>query len=349
MYQETKTLLLGCVPVIEHMSRIQKETILKFDVNLKFKYWYAVSYGDLKVLKSEDYMKTVTAPEDLTIFKQNMYNIMRQMSPSDLKHVLGVYEKVLYDIDIEDDDMNPKASRWMYTICCCLREQIDIITYKEPVSMRTWMNKSYNGFFIPYGWGALVPALQQPTNTQTTKTLLLGCVPVIEHMPRIQQETILKFDVNSKFKDWYAVSYGDLKALTSEDYMKTVTTPGDLTIFKQNMYNIMMQMSPEDLKHVLGAYEKALYDIDIEDDDMNPTALRWMHTICCCLREQIDISNYKEPISMQAWLDQNYNGLFERDRWGALVPALQQPTNTAFDSFGGGGRMFCMRCSKCFQ
>ena len=79
--------------------------------------------------------------------------------------------------------------------------------------------------------------------SQATTKLLLECIPVIEHMSKMAQETILKFDVNSYFKEWYNVSYGDLKARTNEYYMKTVTTPKDFADFCKNKYEIMREMS----------------------------------------------------------------------------------------------------------
>ncbi len=105
-------------------------------------------------------------------------------------------------------------------------------------------------------------------------------------------------------------------------------------------------MSPIDMHYVFDAYCKELYGRDIEDYDINPKASMWMSAILSDLKENIDmIHDDIEPPNMGTWLNQHYPGLFQRHEW-RFVPVQHQPTNTAYYSFGRGGRMVCMRCSK---
>jgi hypothetical protein len=183
--------------------------------------------------------------------------------------------------------------------------------------------------------------------SQDTKRLLLGCIPVITHMSKIKPETISQFNVNLHFGEWYSFSYNDLLRVRQNDrYMKNVTAPEGLNKFMQQKNIKMNQMSLNDLLHVLVRYCKELYDIDMEEYDLNPKASRWMTKIITDIKETIDkIPGDTEVIYMQKWLDQCYTGLFEHNGW-RIVPTHQQPTNTAYHSFGGGERMVCMTCSK---
>jgi hypothetical protein len=183
--------------------------------------------------------------------------------------------------------------------------------------------------------------------SENTRKLLLGCIPVIKHMSEIKKETILQFDVNSNFMAWYNVSYGDLKATKTEEHMKNVTTPETLAGFETRKHNAIREMTLPDMKHVHKMYGRLLFEDDIEEYDMNPTASTWMFHIFSTLDHNIDMSNNTDLVGLARWINQHYIGIFQYNNLGELVPVPQQPTNTEYYSFDGwGGRMVCMRCSK---
>ncbi len=183
--------------------------------------------------------------------------------------------------------------------------------------------------------------------SEKTRKLLLGCIPVIEHMSKMKNETILQFDVNLNFNAWYTVSYEDLKVTETEVHMKNITAPETLADFETHKHNTIRQMTLPDMKHVHKMYGRLLFEDDIEEYDMNPKASTWMFHIFSTLDHNIDMSNNTDLVGMARWLNQHYTGLFQYNDHGELVPVVpQQPTNIAYYSFGECERMVCMRCSK---